>query len=75
MNCIFCDQPLEDSAGPEWCVNCNPREEVAKLRQRVVYAEAALASVLGSMAPPTPDEPASFTWDIPPNAPGHETKP
>jgi len=72
MNCIFCDQPLEDGAGAEWCVDCNLREEIDKLRQRVVKLEAALAATQGSMAPPEADEQAQFTWDVPPNAPGHE---
>ena len=54
MNCIFCDQPLEDGAGAEWCVDCNLREEIDKLRQRVVKLEAAFQTHAKQSAPASP---------------------
>jgi hypothetical protein len=41
-----------------------------RLRARIYELEAELALMRGSMAPtPQPDEPATITHDVPPNAP------
>lgn len=46
--------------------------EIKRLRARVTELEAAIAVFVGTVAnPPPPDEPASFTGNLPPNAPPH----
>ena len=46
---------------------------VNNLRPLIVKYEAAMAAAAGSLAPRPPDVgPVSFTWNVPPNAPGHE---
>ena len=71
--CIICGAPLEDGDGFGWCVNCDPRTEIEKLRRQVAELEAALASAVGSMElHPGTSEPALFEWNVPANAPGNE---
>ena len=70
--CIVCGQPLEDGRGLGWCADCNPREEIARLRRHLVELEAALASAVGSMElHPGTSEPTQFEWNVPANAPGN----
>jgi len=70
--CIICGAPLEDGDGFGWCVNCDPRTEIEKLRRQVAELEAQLAATTGSVAPAATSEPAQFAWNVPPNAPGNE---
>lgn len=42
---------------------------VSRLQARITELEAQLAATLGTVARPTPDEPATITHDIPPSAP------
>jgi hypothetical protein len=43
--------------------------EIERLRARILELEAELAITHGSLAQPTPDEPATYVHDVPPNAP------
>ena len=43
--------------------------EIERLRARNVELEAQLAATLGTFAKPAEDEPATYTHDVPPNAP------
>ena len=45
------------------------RPEIERLRARINELEAAAAVTRGTLAAPTPDEPATYTHDVPPNAP------
>jgi hypothetical protein len=46
--------------------------EITRLRARITELEAAIAVFVGTVAnPPPPDEPATITHDVPPNAPPH----
>ena len=45
------------------------RDEIERLRARVTELEAELAITHGTLAKPTPDEPATYVHDVPPNAP------
>ena len=47
--------------------------ELERLRARVAELEAAAALHYGTMGVAEPrSETISFTWNVPPNAPGHE---
>jgi hypothetical protein len=48
------------------------RPEIDRLCKRVAELEAAAAVTLGTLAQPTPDEPARYTHDLPPSAPPHD---
>ena len=43
--------------------------EIERLRARILELEAEQAITHGSLAQPTPDEPATYVHDVPPNAP------
>jgi hypothetical protein len=45
--------------------------EIRRLRARIAELETAAAVTLGTLAQPTPDEPARYTHDLPPSAPPH----
>ena len=45
---------------------------VNNLRPLILKYEAAMAAAAGSLARPEVSEQAQFTYDVPPNAPGHE---
>jgi hypothetical protein len=42
---------------------------IERLRARILELEAAAAITHGTLAQPTPDEPATYVHDVPPNAP------
>jgi hypothetical protein len=42
------------------------------LRSRIAELESGLAVTFGTLAKPTPDEPATITHDHPPSAPPHD---
>lgn len=44
-------------------------EEIRRLRARIVALESEIAMLRGTLAQPQPDEPATITHDVPPNAP------
>jgi hypothetical protein len=46
--------------------------EIRRLRARIAELETAAAVTLGTLAQPTPDEPARYTHDLPPSAPPHD---
>jgi hypothetical protein len=46
--------------------------EIRRLRARVAELETAAAVTFGTLAQPTPDEPARYTHDLPPSAPPHD---
>jgi hypothetical protein len=46
--------------------------EIRRLRARVAELETAAAVTLGTLAQPTPDEPARYTHNVPPSAPPHD---
>jgi hypothetical protein len=48
-------------------------DEIRRLRARIAELEAASAITLGTLEPPTDDEPARYTHDVPPSAPPHKT--
>ena len=43
--------------------------EIRRLRVRIMEYEAIAAAAAGTLAQPQPDEPATITHDVPPNAP------
>jgi hypothetical protein len=45
--------------------------EIERLRARILELEAAAAVTHGTLAQPTPDEPATIVHDVPPSAPPH----
>jgi hypothetical protein len=46
--------------------------EIRRLRARIAELETAAAVTLGTLAQPTPDEPARYTHNVPPSAPPHD---
>jgi hypothetical protein len=46
--------------------------EIRRLRARIAELETAAAVTFGTLAQPTPDEPARYTHDLPPSAPPHD---
>jgi hypothetical protein len=46
--------------------------EIRRLRARIAEMETAAAVTFGTLAQPTPDEPAVITHDILPSAPPHD---
>lgn len=46
--------------------------EIRRLRARVAELETAAAVTFGTLAQPTPDEPATITHNVKPNAPPHD---
>ncbi len=43
--------------------------EIERLRIRILELETEQAIAHGTLAQPTPDEPATYVHDVPPNAP------
>jgi hypothetical protein len=46
--------------------------EIDRLRARIAELEATHAVTLGTLEKPTEDEPARFTWNVPPSTPPME---
>jgi len=47
-------------------------EALAEIKRLLLEMQAELALVRGTLAKPTPDDqPATYTHDVPPNAPPH----
>jgi hypothetical protein len=45
--------------------------EIERLRARIIELEAEHAITHGTLAQPTPDEPATYVHDVKPSAPPH----
>ena len=48
--------------------------EIERLRARILELEAGHAITHGTLAQPTPDEPATITHNVPPSAPPHDAQ-
>jgi hypothetical protein len=69
-------EPMEDVDFPDLATAMDEirylRGLVLELRARVAELEAAGAITLGTLEPPTDDEPARYTHNVPPSAPPHD---
>ena len=74
--CAFVDTiPVSEQNG--WCRTSLAEAHrahviVNNLRPLILKYEAAMAAAAGSFTRPEVSEAAQFTFDVPPNAPGHE---
>ena len=48
-----------------------PKAELQRLYARIAELEGAAAVTFGTLEQPTPDEPATYTHNLPPSAPPH----
>jgi hypothetical protein len=68
------DIPSRDDGFSGKCPTCGQpylEAEIRRLRARIAELEAAGAITLGTLEPPTDDEPARYTHHVPPSAPPH----
>lgn len=52
--------------------------EIRRLRARILEIEAIITvghGTMGTLEQPTPDEPATYTHNVPPSAPPHDEQP